>query len=45
MMTAMPIAAAALLEVPMLTAAGAQTTLREQLGPQATVVVFLRHFG
>lgn len=24
---------------------GAPTTLRAQLGPRATVVVFLRHFG
>ena len=45
MMPPMPIAAAALLEFPFLTAAVGQTTLRPQLGPQATVVVFLRHFG
>lgn len=43
MMPPMPIAA--LLEVPLTTAADTATTLREQLGPQATVVVFLRHFG
>ena len=24
---------------------GAATTLRDQLGPRATVLVFLRHFG
>ena len=45
MMPSMPIAAVALLEVPLLTAAGAPTRLQEQLGAQATVVVFLRHFG
>lgn len=45
MMPPMPLAAATLLEVPLTTAAGTATTLREQLGPQATVVVFLRHFG
>lgn len=45
MMTTMPIDAADLLLVPLQTAAGAQTTLREQLGPRTTVVVFLRHFG
>jgi hypothetical protein len=26
-------------------AAGAPTTLRAHLGPRATVIVFLRHFG
>ncbi len=35
----------AVLDVPLRTMAGAETTLRAQLGPAATVVVFLRHFG
>lgn len=34
-----------LLDAPLRTADGADTTLRAQLGPSRTVVVFLRHFG
>lgn len=34
-----------LLDVPLTTADGSTTTLRAGLGPAATVVVFLRHFG
>jgi hypothetical protein len=34
-----------LLDAPLHTATGDGTTLRAQLGPKATVVVFLRHFG
>lgn len=30
---------------PLVDAAGVPTTLRAQLGPRATVVGFLRHFG
>lgn len=41
----MPVAAADLLDLPMLTADGEGTTLRQQLGPNGTAVVFLRHFG
>ena len=37
--------AAAVLDVPLQTTAGATTTLRAQLGPSGTVAVFLRHFG
>ncbi len=33
------------LDAPVQTAGGAATTLRAQLGPRATVIVFLRHFG
>jgi len=33
------------LDAPLRTAGGDDTTLRAQLGPAATVVVFLRHFG
>jgi len=36
---------AALLSAPLLSTDGATTTLRQQLGPHAVVVVFLRHFG
>lgn len=36
---------AALLDTPLVDAAGAATTLRARLGPRATVVGFLRHFG
>ena len=35
----------AVLDAPLRTMAGHDTTLRAQLGPAATVVVFLRHFG
>ncbi|MFN6144988.1 MAG: hypothetical protein ACK5AL_01365 [Planctomycetota bacterium] len=35
----------AVLAAALRTADGAPTTLRAQLGPRATVVVFLRHFG
>ena len=35
----------ALLDAPLHTTDGAETTLRAQLGALATVVVFLRHFG
>lgn len=35
----------ALLDIPLRTTDGAETTLRAQLGPKASVVVFLRHFG
>jgi hypothetical protein len=41
----MPVASADLLDLTMQDAEGAATTLRQQLGPRATVVVFLRHFG
>ena len=41
----MSIDLASLLQAELQTAAGGATTLREQLGPQATVFVFLRHFG
>ena len=37
--------AAAVLDAPLQTMAGATTTLRAQLGPSHTVAVFLRHFG
>ncbi|HZN40855.1 MAG TPA: hypothetical protein VFD82_18765 [Planctomycetota bacterium] len=37
--------AAAVLDAPLQTTAGATTTLRAQLGPSGTVAVFLRHFG
>ena len=37
--------AAAVLDAPLQTMAGATTTLRAQLGPAGTVAVFLRHFG
>jgi hypothetical protein len=37
--------AAAVLDAPLQTMAGATTTLRAQLGPASTVAVFLRHFG
>jgi hypothetical protein len=33
------------LDAPLLAIDGAATTLRAQLGPCATVIVFLRHFG
>lgn len=33
------------LDVPLHTAAGLPTALRAELGPDSTVVVFLRHFG
>jgi hypothetical protein len=36
---------AAVLDAPVQAADGAATTLRAQLGPRATVIVFLRHFG
>ena len=35
----------AVLDAPLQASDGAPTTLRAQLGPRATVVVFLRHFG
>jgi hypothetical protein len=35
----------AVLDVPLQDADGAATTLRAQLGPRATAIVFLRHFG
>ena len=38
-------AAPDLLSLPLLHVDGSATTLREQLGSRATVVVFLRHFG
>jgi len=41
----MPIAVAAVLDAPLITAAGGATTLRAHLGQKTTVVVFLRHFG
>ena len=36
---------ASLLQAELQTTAGGATTLRSQLGPDATVLVFLRHFG
>lgn len=36
---------AALLTTPLLSTDGVATTLRQQLGAGALVVVFLRHFG
>jgi hypothetical protein len=36
---------AAVLDAPLQSSAGEPTTLRSQLGPARTVVVFLRHFG
>lgn len=44
-MTTRVLAADAVLDAPLQTDSGATTTLRAQLGPAATVVVFLRHFG
>lgn len=41
----MPIAIDAVLDAVLQDAAGAPTTLRAQIGPAATVVVFLRHYG
>lgn len=41
----MPLAVANVLDAVLQDAAGAPTTLRAHLGPRATVVVFLRHFG
>jgi hypothetical protein len=35
----------ALLDAALRDTTGAATTLRAQLGPRATVIVFLRHFG
>lgn len=35
----------AVLDAPLQRADGTPTTLRAELGPRATVVVFLRHFG
>jgi hypothetical protein len=40
-----PIPIEALLDAGVLDAGGAATTLRAHLGPRATVVVFLRHYG
>lgn len=37
--------AADLLDLPVSTTDATKTTLREQLGPNATVVVFVRHYG
>lgn len=45
MTTALPGSLESVLEAGLHTAAGEPTTLRAQLGPRATVVVFLRHFG
>lgn len=39
------VAPAGLLDAPLRDTAGEVTTLRAQLGPSATVVVFLRHYG
>ena len=44
-MTRMSVDLAPLLEAELQTAADAATTLGAQLGPRATVFVFLRHFG
>lgn len=41
----MPVALADVLAAPLSTLAGGTTTLAAELGPRATVVVFLRHFG
>jgi hypothetical protein len=41
----MSVASADLLDLTMQNADGGTTSLRQQLGPRATVVVFLRHFG
>jgi hypothetical protein len=41
----MAIDTTAMLDAALRDAAGAPTTLRAQLGPRATVIVFLRHFG
>lgn len=45
MTTALPGSLETVLDAGLHTAAGAPTTLRAELGPQTTVVVFLRHFG
>lgn len=37
--------AADLLDLPVSTTEATKTTLREQLGANATVVVFVRHYG
>ena len=37
--------AADLLDLPVSTTEATKTTLRAQLGPNATVVVFVRHYG
>jgi hypothetical protein len=36
---------AAVLDATLAAVDGASTTIRQRLGPRATVVVFLRHFG
>ena len=41
----MPTMAADLLDLPVSRTDATKTTLREQLGPDATVVVFGRHYG
>ena len=45
MIAAMLPTAAAVLDAPLQAADGSATTLRAQLGPGATIVAFLRHFG
>ena len=35
----------AVLSAPLLRTDGSRTTLQDELGPRATVVVFVRHYG